>query len=109
LRVRWVATTTDAATRFTAQLPGIEVLWRDGPYTLWELPPTPPAFRVDATYNEIRAQLDVGVPPVVLPYHWVEGLRAENGNEIVPVLRYDDPVPYICVRSVRVTPVVIRY
>jgi hypothetical protein len=109
LRVRWIATTTDAATRFVAALPGVEVRWRDGPYTLWELPGASPTWKLEADYNRIRASLEVGTRPVVLPYHWVEGLRAEGGNEIVPVLRDDDPVPYVCVRRVRVTPVVIRY
>jgi hypothetical protein len=109
LRVRWVATATEAATRFVATLPGIEVRAREGPLTLWELPLPAPPFEVDAGYDEIRAQLAVGSRPVVLPYHWMDGLRAEDGNEVVPVLREGDPVPYVCVWRVRVTPVVIRY
>jgi hypothetical protein len=46
---------------------------------------------------------------VLLPYHWVDGLKAQGGNEIVPVLRDDDPVPYVCVRRVAASPVIVRY
>ena len=109
LRVRWIATATADAGRFIAGVPGVSERWREDPLVLWELPEEPALFGIDATYNEIRARLPVGSPVTVLPYHWIDGLRAQPENVIVPVLRYDDPVPFICVRRVGVTPVVIRY
>ena len=109
LRVRWIVTATDGAARFAASIPGATLRWSDGPLRFWDLPADPGAVRVHATYDEIRADLEVGSRPVVLPYHWLDGLHTARGNEIVPVYRDDDPVPFICVRRVRVTPVTIAY
>jgi hypothetical protein len=47
---------------------------------------------VRADYNRIEADVAVNSRRVVLPYHWLEGLKANDGNEVVPVLRDDDPV-----------------
>jgi hypothetical protein len=109
LRVRWIATATDGAARFVASIPGVTPRWSDGPLRVWDFPGEANAVRVRATYDEIRADVAVGTRPVVLPYHWVEGLHTTDGNEIVPVFRDDDPVPFICVRRARVTPVMINY
>lgn len=38
--------------------------------------------------------------PIVLPYHWMDLLRAEPGSvELEPVTAGSDPVPFISVRS----------
>jgi hypothetical protein len=109
LRVRWAVTATDSAGRFIASLPGIRLQWEDGPLRFWELPRDSGGTPVRADYNRIEANIPVGSRPVVLPYHWVEGLKAQDGNEIVPVLRDDDPVPFVCVRRVATSPVIVRY
>jgi hypothetical protein len=109
LRVRWVVTATERATSFAARIPGIVPKWSDGPLRIWALPAPDAQFAVRASYNRIEAHVPAGARPVVLPYHWVEGLHAEDGNVIVPVFRDDDPVPFICVRRVSLTPVTIRY
>jgi len=109
LRVRWAVTATGDAGRFVAAIPGITLRWEDGPLRFWELPASSGAVVVRAQYNRIEADMAVGARPVVLPYHWVDGLKADGGNEIVPVLRDDDPVPFVCVRRVVASPVIVRY
>lgn len=109
LRVRWAVTATEEAGRFVAAIPGITLRWEDGPLRFWDLPPSPGGVVVRAGYNRIEADVAVGARPVVLPYHWVEGLKTGDGNEVVPVLRYDDPVPFVCVRRVAASPVIVRY
>jgi hypothetical protein len=109
LRVRWAVTATEEAGRFVAALPGITLRWEDGPLRFWELPAFSGGVVVRAKYNRIEADMAVGARPVVLPYHWVDGLKAEGGNEIAPVLRDDDPVPFVGVRRVAASPVVVRY
>jgi hypothetical protein len=109
LRVRWIATSTPAAGEFVAGIPGVHGQWRIGPCAFWELDAMDALDEMGATYDAIRVAATAGDPPRVIPYHWVEGLHALDGNEIVPVLRYDDPVPYICIWRVRLSPVVIRY
>jgi len=110
LRVRWAVTATEDAGQFVRAIPGVTLRWEDGVLRFWELPPpVNPGVYVSADYNRIEAGIAVGSAPVVLPYHFVDGLEANDGNEIVPELRDDDPVPYICVRRVAATPVVIRY
>jgi len=110
LRVRWAVTATEDAGQFVRAIPGVTLRWEDGVLRFWELPPPAnPGVYVSADYNRIEAGIAVGSAPVVLPYHFVDGLEANDGNEIVPELRDDDPVPYICVRRVAATPVVIRY
>jgi hypothetical protein len=109
LRVRWAVTATAPAGAFVATIPGIRLVWEDGTLRLWALSEPGNGVPVRAQYNRIEADIAVGSRPVVLPYHWVEGLKSSNGNEIVPVLRADDPVPFICVRKVAATPVIVRY
>jgi hypothetical protein len=109
LRVQWAVTATDEAGRFIAAIPGIALRWEDGPLRFWELPPPPDHPVLRAGYNRIEADLEVGSRLVVLPYHWLEGLEANDGNQVVPVLRDDDPVPFVCVRRVVATPVIVRY
>lgn len=109
LRVRRVVTATDEATRFVARIPGIVVQWEEGPLRIWELPAGGPEIAVGADYNHVRADAPVGARFVVLPYHWVEGLKTSDGNQIVPVFRDDDPVPFICIRRVVTSPVNILY
>jgi hypothetical protein len=109
LRVRWIVTATPPAARFVDAIPGVIPLVGEGTLRIWELPAGLPQVPVRAGYNRIEADIAVGSRPVVLPYHWVDGLRPNEGNEIVPVLRDDDPVPFICVRQVAVSPVSIRY
>lgn len=110
LRVRWAVTATENAGKFVAAIPGVTLRWEDGLLRFWELPaPANHGVYVSADYNRIEAGLVVGSAPVVLPYHFVDGLEVNDGNEIVPERRDDDPVPYISVRRVAATPVVIRY
>ena len=109
LRVRWAVTATEEAGLFVATIPGITLRWEDGPLRFWALSSSSGGVGVHATYNRIEADMAVGAIPVVLPYHWVDGLKAEGGNEIIPVLRDDDPVPYVCVRRVAASPVIVRY
>ncbi len=109
LRVRWAVTATENAGRFVSSLPGIALIWEDGPLRFWELPQADEGVLVRADYNRVEADIAVGSRPVVLPYHFVDGLKANDGNEVVPVLRDDDPVPFICVRRVAATPVIVRY
>jgi hypothetical protein len=109
LRVRWVVTATDEAAEFIARIPGITARREDGPLRVWELPGQRFDVAVRAEYNRVRVDARVGARGVVLPYHWIDGLRCADGNEIVPVLRDDDPAPYICVRRVAVSPVTITY
>lgn len=110
LRVRWAVTATENAGHFIAAIPGVTLRWEDGLLRFWELPAlSTQGVYVSADYNRIEAGIAVGSAPVVLPYHFVEGLEANDGNEIVPELRDGDPVPYICVRRVDASPVVIRY
>jgi len=109
LRVRWAVTATESANRFIASLPDVQLRWEDGPLRFWELPRDSGGIPVRADYNRIEAGIAVGSRPVVLPYHWVEGLETDGGNEIVPVLCDDDPVPFVCVRRVAASPVVVRY
>jgi hypothetical protein len=85
------------------------VRWQDGPFRIWELPVRASAVAVHADYNRVQADIEVGSRPVVLPYHWVDGLKTGDENEIVPVFQGDDPVAYICVRRVVSSPVRIRY
>jgi hypothetical protein len=109
LRVRWAVTATESAGTFVGSIPGIVRRWEDGPLRFWELPAQSTEVPVRAGYNRIEADMAVGSRPVVLPYHWVEGLKTSDGNVVVPVLRDDDPVPFVCVRRVARTPVVVRY
>jgi hypothetical protein len=109
LRVRWAVTATEKAGAFVATIPGVSLRWEDGTLRFWEFAGMIDRVAVRARYNHIEADLAVGSKSVVLPYHWVDGLKADDGNQIVPVLRDDDPVPFICVRRVAATPVVIRY
>ncbi|HET6349061.1 MAG TPA: hypothetical protein VFH88_08260 [Candidatus Krumholzibacteria bacterium] len=109
LRVRWVVSATPAGGRLAAKIPGASLKWADGPLRFWELPLPDLRPPVRAEIDHVSARIPVGSPPVVLPYHWMDGLKTSNGNEIVPVLRDDDPVPYVCVRETRSTPVEIRY
>jgi hypothetical protein len=107
--VRRVVTATREAERFVTRIPGIVSRWEDGPLHIWELPAAARDIAVNAEYNHVHAELAVGSRFVVLPYHWVEGLKCQDGNEIVPVLRDDDPVPFICIRRVNTSPVNILY
>ena len=109
LRVRWAVTATAPAGAFVAAIPGIRLVWEDGTLRLWELTEPGDGVPVRAEYNRIEADVAVGSKPVVLPYHWLEGIKSSDGNQIVPVLRDDDPVPFICVRRVAATPVIVRY
>lgn len=109
LRVRWAVTATAEAEHFVAAIPGVVRRWQDGPLCFWELPSEGDNVAVSAGYNRIEARIAVGSRPEVLPYHWVEGLETTGGNEIVPVFRDDDPVPFVCVRRVVATPVIVRY
>ena len=109
LRVRWVVTATTPATDFARVIPGIVPVWSEGPLHLWELPVDRDAVPVRAEYHRIEVDIAAMTRPMVLPYHWVDGLETDPANEIVPVLRDDDPVPFVCIRRVSVTPVVIRY
>lgn len=109
LGVQWAVTATADAGHFIAAIPGMTLRWQDGPLRFWELSSRTQRVLTRAGYNRIEADIAPGSRPVVLPYHWLDGLTANAGNEIVPVLRDDDPVPYICVRRVTATPVVVRY
>ena len=109
LRVRWAVTATDETGRFVASIPGVVLRWQDGPLRFWDLPQYQNGVTTRADYNRIEADVAAGSKPVVLPYHWLEGVKANDGNEIVPVLRDDDPVPFICIRRVGATPVIVRY
>ncbi|HEX6791308.1 MAG TPA: hypothetical protein VF247_08370 [Candidatus Krumholzibacteria bacterium] len=109
LRVRWVVTATNPATAFVASIPGIVALWSEGPLHLWTLSGDRDGVPVRAGYNRIDVDIAGVTRPLVLPYHWIDGLETDPGNEIVPVLRDDDPVPFICIRRAAVTPVAIRY
>jgi hypothetical protein len=109
LRVRWAVTATEPAGAFVRAIPGVTLLWEDGALRLWQFTETGDGVSVRAEYNRIEADVAVGSRPVVLSYHWVEGLKAEAGKRDRPVLRYDDPVPFVCVRRVVATPVIVRY
>jgi hypothetical protein len=110
LRVRWIATATPPAARVIASLPGVVRVWGDGEFTLWELPdPGPREPAVKSDFNRLELTFSAPSSGVVLPYHWVKGLETTAPAEIVPVLRFDDPVPYIYVRPRGLTRVVIEY
>jgi hypothetical protein len=109
LRVRWAVTATEDAGRFVESVPGVTLRWEDGSLRFWEFTRSGDGFPLRSGYNRVEADLPVGSAPVVLPYHWLEGLAANAGNQIVPVLRDDDPVPFIGVRRVAATPVIVRY
>ncbi|HKW13208.1 MAG TPA: hypothetical protein VJS69_01860 [Candidatus Krumholzibacteria bacterium] len=109
LRVHWAVTVTESAGHFVASIPGVTLRWEDGSLRFWEFAESGGGVPARASYNRVEVDLPVGSTPVVLPYHWVYGLTANDGNQIAPVLREDDPVPFISVRRVAATPVVIRY
>jgi hypothetical protein len=110
LRVRWIVTATPPTTAVVASLAGVSRLWAAGGYTLWELPDAGPwEPRVASDYDRLEVTFSEPSGGVVLPYHWVPGIETDAPASIVPVLRYDDPVPYIYVRPRGLGRVVITY
>jgi len=109
LRVRWIVTATPATTAVVASLSATRV-WEEGPYSLWELPDGGPwEPRIESAFNRIEVDFSAPSAGAVLPYHWVHGLKTAAPAGIVPVLRYDDPVPYIYLRPRGLSHVVITY
>jgi hypothetical protein len=110
LRVRWIVTATPATTAVIASLHGVTRVWEHSEYSLWELPDAGPwEPRVVSAFNRLDVDFSASSKGVVIPYHWVHGLKATAPADIVPVLRYDDPVPYIYVRPRGLSHVVIAY
>jgi len=110
LRVKWIVTATPATTAVIASLPGVARVWEERAYSLWELPdPGGWEPRIESAFNRLDVAFSAPSNGVVLPYHWVQGLETAAPADIVPVLRYDDPVPYIYLRPRGLSHVVITY
>ncbi len=110
LRVKWIVTATPATAAVVASLPGVARVWTESAYSLWELPDAGVwEPRITSTFDRLEVEFSTPSNGAVLPYHWVHGLEADAPADIVPVLRYDDPVPYIYVRPRGLSHVVITY
>jgi hypothetical protein len=103
--VRWILTATPACAERIEAL-GFSNGWRSGAFSLWEIAPpagasfaSEPGVEVRASYGRIDVTIAPGdTPPpirVLLKYHWDRGLRVAPPARISPVMRLDDPVPFI--------------
>ncbi len=106
--VRWVlAATPDCTARLDAL--GLSRAWSSGPFTLWETDAgapfagasfaSEPGVDVRSSYGRLDVTIEAGgAPPplrVLLKYHWDRGLRVAPPARISPMMRLDDPVPFI--------------
>ncbi len=118
--VRWILTATPEAAASIGKLPCAEGIWSSEHFSLYGVTTPSSGFSMErgvtvrSSYGALRVTIGrvAGQAPparILLKYHWDRGLGVAPPARISPVMRMDDPVPFILLEPNGMTDVRITF